>query len=105
MYTLSMQVDSGRLAMARIPFGASPERVAKAWDKAIVNANRLPRMEEQFKPADEPFLSEWLALHRQHKKALRDGKKNVLRLIDAVRLADEKYAVYLRWFKHVMARP
>jgi hypothetical protein len=52
--------------------------------------------EERHKPTTEPFLSEWLALHKQHLKALRDGKKDPLRLCDAVKLADEKHAVYRR---------
>ena len=52
--------------------------------------------EERNKPTTEPFLTEWLALHKQHLKALRDGKKDPLRLCDAVSLADAKYAVYQR---------
>jgi hypothetical protein len=52
--------------------------------------------EERHKPTTEPFLSEWLALHKQHLKALRDGKKDPLRLCDAAKLADAKYAVYRR---------
>jgi hypothetical protein len=52
--------------------------------------------EERHKPTTDPFLSEWLALHKQHLKALRDGKKDPIRLADAAKLADAKYAVYLR---------
>jgi hypothetical protein len=52
--------------------------------------------EERHKPTTDPFLSEWLALHKQHLKALRDGKKDPIRLADAAKLADAKYAVYRR---------
>ncbi len=52
--------------------------------------------EERNKPTTEPFLTEWLALHKQHLKALREGKKDPLRLADACKLSDAKYAVYLR---------
>lgn len=70
-----------------------------AWRKVAKECERCylkKHPEERNKPTTEPYLTEWLALHKQHLKALREGKKDPLRLGDAAKLADAKYAVYRR---------
>lgn len=82
-----------------VPDGMLPAEAAKRWRQVerecgLCCSRKHP--EERHKPTTEPFLAEWLALHKQHLKALRHGKKNPIRLADAAKLADAKYAVYRR---------
>ncbi len=76
-----------------------PAEAMAQWRKEVRECERCylqKHPEERNKPTTEPFLTEWLALHKQHLKALREGRKNPLRLCDAAKLADAKYAVYRR---------
>lgn len=99
-YTVTATFADGRSCSARFAYGTPAGEVEEKWAKAVA---RLPKPAkpvsptwEVHKPTTEPFLTEWLALHKQHLKALRHGKKNPIRLVDAAKLADAKYAVYLR---------
>lgn len=93
---VSLHVHSVRLA-----FRATDAEAADAWRKAGAECPccqyaRTPA-EERNKPVDEPYLSTWLALHKKHRAALGKSygghKKD---LVEAARLADEKYKVYLK---------
>lgn len=99
-YTVTATFPDGRSYYARFAYGTPTGEVEEKWAKAVA---RLPKPAkpvsptwEVHKPTTEPFLTEWLALHKQHLKALRHGKKDPIRLADAAKLADAKYAVYLR---------
>lgn len=96
---VSVAVADGHTHSMFVPDGTPPAEAAKRWREVErecgLCCSRKHR-EERRKPITEPFLSEWLALHKQHLKALREGKKDPRRLCDAAKLADAKYAVYLR---------
>jgi hypothetical protein len=98
-YTVTATFTDGRSCSARFAYDTPAGEVEEKWAKAVAKipkpAKPVPAT-ERHKPTTEPFLTEWLALHKQHLKALRNGKKSPIRLADAAKLADAKYAVYLR---------
>lgn len=102
-YAVTATFPDGRSCAARFAYGTTTSEVEEKWAKAVAKmpkpAKPVPP-EERYRPTTEPFLTEWLALHKQHLKALREGKKDPLRLGDAAKLADAKYAVYSREYAH-----
>lgn len=89
----------GHSHMKVLSLRATRAEAMKQWREVCSRCERCylrKHPEERNKPTTEPFLTEWMALHRQHLKALREGKKDPLRLGDAAKLADAKDAVYRR---------
>lgn len=103
-YTVSVQIKgemSVHVHVCRFALRMTHEQAADAWRKEIADCRhcqyaRTP-VEERNKPVNEPYLSTWLALHKKHRAALGKSygghKKD---LVEAARLADEKYKVYLK---------